>query len=478
MNDTGIFSFETNVELKPGVYKALYTAVYDNDGINIKDFSDLVETIFSNWDEEDIFTFNEDELQMIVKGDKGSFQKLEDFCYYLPGGSKEVVAFYKIGEDSFSEKMFTLSKETQLTVQSMGEKKDRKFYDYGRIYDMKNHEVVWPSRSTVFEYAGGGWKNVMAREEISLPAGTYSVNYVTDDSHSFNDWNVMPPNNPETWGIQVTCSDKDYKNIDFTVVKIEPVVDLTKAGNHAVLSEAIELTKDLDLRVICLGEYDGGDAYDYGWIENAITNEIIWKFNGSNTIHAGGGEKNRKFNDIVKLKKGKYLVKYISDGSHSYYDWNTTAPFDKEYWGISVWAVNDNDKKYIKAINQYKMENENLVIKIDRVGDHVKLHKDFVIESDGLYHVYAIGEGDDNEMFDTGWIQNISTGQVVWEMTWRNSKHAGGAQKNRMFNGKVYLPKGKYRVFFETDGSHSFSDWNSQPPHNPDKYGIRIMKED
>lgn len=477
-DDSGIFSIDDNIQLPAGIYKLYYASVYDTDGINISDFNDLVETIFSKWDDEELFTFNEDELQMILKGQKGSFQEIEDYSYYMPKGEREVVSFLKTTDDSYNEKAFTLKKETELTIFSMGEKKDRKFYDYGRIYDMNNHEVLWPKKSTIYEYAGGGWKNVQAQEKMTFPAGTYSVTYVTDDSHAYNEWNVMPPNNPEGWGIHISCSDEDYKNIDFSVKKIEPVVDLTKVGNHEVLSKAIEITKDIDFRVICLGEYNDGEAYDYGWIENALSNEIVWKFNGSNTVHAGGGEKNRKFNGIINLKKGKYLIKYISDGSHSYYDWNTTAPFDKEYWGISLWTINKNDKKYIKEISEHQVESENLIVKIDRVGDHEKIHKDFVINTDALYRVLAIGEGDDGEMYDTGWIQNTNTGQVVWEMTWRNSQHAGGASKNRMFNGKVYLQKGNYRVFFETDGSHSFADWNSAPPHNPDKYGIRIMKDE
>ncbi len=475
LNDTGIFGFEDEITLEPGIYKAFYTAVYDNDGVVIKDLGDLIENIFSNWDEEDVFTFHEDELRMIVKGQKNLFHELDKEYKYVPESQKTVVAFYRAGEDEYLEKSFSLKKTIPLYIQSAGEKKDRKFYDYGRIYDMRNHEIIWPTKSTVFEYAGGGWKNVKARDEIKLPAGDYSVSYVTDDSHSYNDWNVLPPNNPEAWGIQVFCDAGDMNHVDFSTTRPDPVVDLMKVGDNAILSQGMELKKDLEVRVICLGEYDDGEAYDYGWIEDAKTNEIVWKFTGRNTVHAGGGDKNRKFNGIVKLPKGQYIVKYISDGSHSYFDWNTTPPFEKEYWGISVWLLRENDEKYISLINERKLENENIIVKIDRVGDHEKRHKDFTIEKDGLFRVYAIGEGDDNEMHDTGWIKRLSDGQVVWEMTGRNSQWAGGARKNRMFNGDVYLKAGTYRVYFETDGSHSFAGWNATPPSNPDKYGIRIM---
>lgn len=35
----------------------------------------------------------------------------------------------------------------------------------------------------------------------------------------------------------------------------------------------------------------------------------------------------------------------------------------------------------------------------------------------------------------------------------------------------------KYRVFYETDGSHSYRDWNSTPPRDPERYGITLIKE-
>ncbi|MBN2279665.1 MAG: hypothetical protein JXQ65_03710 [Candidatus Marinimicrobia bacterium] len=477
IDENGIFPFEDQVTLNPGVYKALYTAVYDNDGIVIKDFGDLMESIFNNWDDEDIFTFHEDELRMIVKGQKNRFAEIDRIFYPIQKNQKEVVSFYRVSANEFKEKSFSLKADTKVVVRSICEKKDRQFYDFGRIYDMKNHEVVWPTEETVFEYAGGGWKNVMTEEELVLSKGDYRVSFVSDDSHSFNDWNVLPPNNPEGWGIQVLCQADDYRNIDFSIKKYVPVIGLVKVGNNAVLSQGMELTKDLAIRVICIGEYSSGDVYDYGWIENAATAEIVWKFKGSNTTHAGGGEKNRKFNDIVELPKGKYLVKYISDGSHSYEDWNTTPPYEKEYWGISIWTIKDFDRDFIKLVNQTSLEDENIIVKIDKVGDHQKIVKSFSIPEDGLYRIYAIGEGDEDEMFDTGWIENIDDEQVVWELTWRNSKPAGGARKNRMFNGKIYLSKGEYRAHFITDGSHSFAGWNDNPPGNPEKYGIRIMKD-
>ena len=49
--------------------------------------------------------------------------------------------------------------------------------------------------------------------------------------------------------------------------------------------------------------------------------------------------------------------------------------------------------------------------------------------------------------------------------------------ENRLFNDVITLRAGEYRVYYETDGSHSYRDWNSSPPDDVEKYGITIMNE-
>ena len=64
-------------------------------------------------------------------------------------------------------------------------------------------------------------------------------------------------------------------------------------------------------------------------------------------------------------------------------------------------------------------------------------------------------------MVDYGWIEDAKSGRRVWEMTYRMTEHAGGAKKNRRFDGVIRLPAGEYVLRYETDGSHSFGDWNA-----------------
>ncbi len=54
------------------------------------------------------------------------------------------------------------------------------------------------------------------------------------------------------------------------------------------------------------------------------------------TEGAGGDPKNRLVDTTVRLEKGRYLVHYVSDSSHSAEGWNAGAPADGRHWGIPV----------------------------------------------------------------------------------------------------------------------------------------------
>ncbi len=81
-------------------------------------------------------------------------------------------------------------------------------------------------------------------------------------------------------------------------------------------------------------------------------------------------------------------------------------------------------------------------------------------------------------MYDYGWIEDANTRRVVWEMTYRRTEHAGGDKKNRLFDDTLLLRKGDYIVYYETDDSHSFGDWNTAQPYDPMNWGITVYLVD
>jgi hypothetical protein len=53
---------------------------------------------------------------------------------------------------------------------------------------------------------------------------------------------------------------------------------------------------------------------------------------------------------------------------------------------------------------------------------------------------------------------------------------AGGDKKNRLVNTTIHLGKGEYELHYRTDDSHSFNDWNADPPEDREHWGITLYK--
>jgi hypothetical protein len=213
--------------------------------------------------------------------------------------------------------------------------------------------------------------------------------------------------------------------------------------------------------------------FDFARIVNANSRKEVWRMDYYDTESAGGAEKNRMVDEVVHFEPGNYIVYYITDDSHSYRDWNSTPPYDQKHWGITIYAKDENYKE--GDVVEYIMEeDENILIRMTRIGDYEKKRESFELTEDGKVYIYAVGEGTHGDMYDYAWIENSENGNVVWEMTYRKTERAGGARKNRLFDDTVYLEKGKYDVYYRTDDSHSFEEWNDSPPYDPESWGITI----
>jgi hypothetical protein len=57
------------------------------------------------------------------------------------------------------------------------------------------------------------------------------------------------------------------------------------------------------------------------------------------TRQAGGAVKNRLFDEMVSLPKGTYTLRFKTDESHAYGDWNDDPPFDPEHYGVTVYVL-------------------------------------------------------------------------------------------------------------------------------------------
>lgn len=393
-----------------------------------------------------------------------------------------IVDFRRVNNDERLQKGFTLSRKTKLIVRASGEYSQGSsiFVDQGWIVDADTRKRVWEMDKWSTRYAGGARKNRDVQEEITLPAGNYLVYYMSDDSHSYDEWNAQPPFDPLSYGISVMVADKAAKSnvSEYTYDPREVVIfALDRIGKRAFENQGFTLKKETQLRVHCIGEFAFNEFADYGWIENTASMRTVWEMDEDNTTHAGGATKNREFDDVITLPAGEYMAYYVTDGSHSYRSWNSAKPFEPKKWGLTIYGVGKNyDKSSVALFDEEDLELESLV-SMTRLGDDEDVSRRFTLTEPTTVRIYALGEGVSGRMVDYGWIENYETGRTVWKMRYRRTRHAGGAKKNRQINVTIDLEPGEYEVVFITDGSHSFRDFNATRPRDPQRWGITISKK-
>lgn len=432
------------------------------------------------------------DLKIAVRGSGRSASKDEVAQWQSEYKSNAIVTMTALWDDRYEKQGFTLDRPMDLQIYAIGEtswddsewsRKSRRddeqeLYDHGWIINTLTREKVWKFTYADSKPAGGAPKNRLINQTISLPAGSYAAFFVTDDSHSERRWNAPPPHDPMFWGLTIRAKDPalqaSVKKFDYVPLPDKNVVvNLTKLGDEEFRTVGFTLKRPLDVRIYAIGEGRDHEMFDYGWLIDAKTHKKVWEMDFDATEHAGGASKNRLYDGALRLEAGSYLAYFVTDGSHSYVDWNSSAPYDQEHWGMMITAA--SDKFNAAEVAPYEeQEDESVLAQLIRVRDHDRETKRFTMKKDGQVRVYAIGEGRDGDMYDYGWIEDANTGKTVWEMTYRMTSHAGGAKKNRLYDDMVALKAGDYILHYETDDSHSFNDWNDDPPPDATHYGITV----
>lgn len=481
--------YSGEISLPPGSYEVYFyvgNPYISSITTDSKGFDEVITIIGDLFDADDLsgidrdFEADSDLVMMTIEAPAGSFQKFD------PVKSLEDNSFIDLSkpdDDYYEKKGFTLDRPLKIRINAIGEYSsgDRIFVDYGWVTNADTREKVWSMDRWNTSWAGGGRKNRGFKGEIELPAGNYMAVVGTDDSHGFGSWNQAPPYDPLHYGMVLYVldpGDKKYIHDYQEQISQKTLISMTRIRNSQFRQTGFTLTEPTELHVYAIGEFGYDNSFaDYGWIEDYNAGEIVWEMTEDNTEHAGGAKKNRKFDGNITLPAGTYAVYYVSDDSHAYRDWNSSPPIDKELWGISISGVGANfDSSKVKIFEDLP-EGGNFLVDLTGLGDDEEVREKFTMEKDGNVRIRALGEGSSGQMYDYGWIETAGDNDVVWEMTYRKTRHAGGASKNRMINQTVSLEKGSYYACFITDGSHSFPDFNASPPMNPQKWGMTVSLE-
>lgn len=386
-----------------------------------------------------------------------------------------------LGDQAYIQEAFALSEPTTVNIYALGEgKSGSDLVDGGWIVNAADRERVWnydrtPNGLVALPRTFGHtttsrcpkasmWSTISPMTAIQPPTGT------------------TLPDDPLNWGITLTVrkeqDQNSFKRIPYKEFQNE-IVAITKVGDNESRSEGFTLKEDANIRVLAFGERSNSRRLmaDYGSILDARTRNKVWTMDVDRTEHAGGATKNRYVDEIIRLPRGSYIVTYNTDDSHSYDDWNDDPPFDSEHYGITLMGAGNKFSPTMVA-KYVEQRDKSIIAQIVRAGDDADNSESFTLDRTTRIRVYAIGEGQNREMYDYGWIEDARSGNVVWEMTYSMTFHAGGGRKNRVVKTSILLEKGEYRLRFKSDDSHSFGDWNVDPPEDQQYWGITLYKDE
>ena len=468
-------TFDGTVRLPAGTYEAFYSAfptIYGTDEGGKQTSAQR----FVNWMADQGW----EDFRLSIQGDARTLTGADAERARRAIETGAAVTLRGDRPELFLQSGFALDRATAVELYAVGEARENAEFDTAWIINADTREKIWKLTWRDSSPAGGAEKNRAARVTRTLPAGRYAAFYATDDSHDRREWNASPPHDPEAWGLTVRIADPAaraavkpfaYEHVPAAAT----IVALTGVGDGETRSRGFTLTRAMDVRVYALGEGRDGRMFDYGWITSADTRQRVWDMRYADTEHAGGDAKNRLFDGTVRLDKGSYVVHYVTDDSHAAGDWNASAPADGRHWGITLLAAGGALDR--RAVEEYaERPDAGVVAELTAVRNDASPRKRFVLDRPAEVRVYALGESSGGRMADYGWIEDARTGRTVWEMTYRTTLAAGGAAKNRRFDGVLTLPAGEYTLRYETDGSHAFGSWNAAPPDSPELWGITLTR--
>ena len=120
------------------------------------------------------------------------------------------------------------------------------------------------------------------------------------------------------------------------LVKLPVIAEIAKVLDNEDKSVPFNVASNQEVRIFAIGEGQGGQMFDYGWIEDVGNGSRVWEMQEPKTSHAGGAGKNRKVDVVITLPAGNYKLRYKSDDSHAFDHWNSLPP-DVNFWGIAVY---------------------------------------------------------------------------------------------------------------------------------------------
>jgi hypothetical protein len=390
-------------------------------------------------------------------------------------------------------RLFSLDQPEEVKIRAVTFRTDRHDgYCGAWIIDRSTRASVWSLEDASVSRKRS--RIIIYRDEVDLPAGEYELYYTATLSYrtrhrGWLDWLMqlwIDEDEEEVavvageLGIEVNADSGSMLGVNSPGKVRErlgqgAIAALTAVGDNESLNHAFALASPVEVEIYAIGEADDDGTYDRAMIIDLDSGERIWELDYWGSERAGGDKKNRLVRTTMTLPAGSYAVTYATDSSHSWPYFNAEPPFDPMAWGVTVRPLDQKMLAQVSAIEYQDPLQRNLIVDLTRIEDNRHMSRGFTLKRPTPVRVHAVGEGDDGDMFDYGWIINAHSRETVWKMAHAETEHAGGGSKNRLADDRFELAAGSYIVHYVTDGSHAYKDWNSAPPTRPELWGITVV---
>ncbi len=222
------------------------------------------------------------------------------------------------------------------------------------------------------------------------------------------------------------------------------------------------------------------DLAAYPWIVRKGDRMPIWRMDPAQGEVVKGTL--LRVDDTVRLDEGEYDLYYASYGTERYS--RRGGPFlrlgghwtaDSKNWQVALSVPPDAGLREISSDEVVQASTVGEVVWSSGPMEGRRMAEQLVsVSAPTPVSIYSIGEFCDGEACDWGWIEDLETGERVWQMSEDNTVFAGGSRSNRLFDGIVTLPPGNYKVAYRTDAGHAYNEWFGNPPFDPSGWGVRV----
>lgn len=222
------------------------------------------------------------------------------------------------------------------------------------------------------------------------------------------------------------------------------------------------------------------------WILDVNTRRVVWELSASETSRGARGS--REFKGGVRLPAGSYTAYYAAFPDGEYWTGEGGKTRSDRKWHLFGDDPIEDFKLVVRGNGQPLGAHEldrlrqaaaaSAIVALHGTSHEQFQQSGFTLSKPTEVEVYVEGEAREDGEFDFGWLINADTRAKVWRFSWRESEPAGGAGKNRVAKISRVLPAGRYAALYATDDSHDPSEWNAQPPHDPDAWGLTIRVTD